>query len=101
MSLVSHLENLKGFIVSCRGIEVDPAKVKEIMEMLLPKTLRRLHSLQGKLESICQFIAQLVDKCYPFAHLLGKDTKFKWDYVCQKAFDNLKEYLASPLVLMS
>lgn len=34
------LRKLLGFIVSCRGIEVDPTKVKSIMEMPPPKTLR-------------------------------------------------------------
>lgn len=81
---------LLGFIVSRRGIKVDPTKVKAIMEMPPPKTLRQLHSLQGKLQSVRCFISQLADKCHPFAHLLRKDTKFKWDCLCQKAFEKLK-----------
>lgn len=31
---------LLGFIISCRGIEVDPAKVKETMDMPPPNTLK-------------------------------------------------------------
>ena len=34
--------NLLGFIVSERGIEVDPAKVKAIQEMLAPKTEKQV-----------------------------------------------------------
>lgn len=70
------------------------------MEMPPPKTLRQLHSLQGKLQSVRHFISQLADKCHPFAHLLHKGTRFKWDCLCRKAFEKLKEYLASPPVLM-
>lgn len=40
---------LLGYIVSRRGIEVDPTKVKAIQEMPPPKTLKQLRSLQGKL----------------------------------------------------
>lgn len=41
--------NLLGFIVSRRGIEVDPTKVKAIMEIPPPHNLKQLRSLQGKL----------------------------------------------------
>ena len=40
------------FIVSRCGIEIDPQKVKAIMDMPPPKTLKQLHTLQGKLQSI-------------------------------------------------
>ena len=43
---------LLGFIVSRRGIEIDPKKVKAIMDMPPPRTLRNLRSLQGKLQSV-------------------------------------------------
>ena len=40
---------LLGFIVSRHGIEINPQKVKAIMDMPPPKTLKQLHTLQGKL----------------------------------------------------
>lgn len=40
---------LLGYIVSARGIKVDPAKVKEIMEMTSPKNISQLKPLQGRL----------------------------------------------------
>lgn len=43
---------LLGYIVSRRGIEVDPTKVKAIMEMPPPTTLKKLWSFQGRLQSI-------------------------------------------------
>ncbi|WP_425268092.1 reverse transcriptase domain-containing protein [Enterobacter hormaechei] len=70
---------LLGFIVSKRGIEIDPKKVKAILDMPPPQTLRQLRSLQGKLQSVRRFISQLLNKCMPFAHLLKKDENFKWD----------------------
>lgn len=35
-----------GYVVSMRGIKVDPARVKEILEMEAPKTLKQLRGLQ-------------------------------------------------------
>ena len=40
---------LLSFIVSMRGIDIDPQKVKAIMDMPPPKTLKELCTLQGKL----------------------------------------------------
>ena len=48
---------LSGFIVSLHGIEVDPAKFKAFLEMPPPTNLRKLRSLQGKLQSIHRFIS--------------------------------------------
>jgi len=79
---------------------VDPSKVKAIMEMSPPKNLSQLRSLQGKLQSIRRFISQLADKCHPFTHLLHKNVPFKWDDMCEQAFQQLKEYLMDPPVLM-
>ena len=41
--------NLLGYIISQRGIEIDPEKVKAILDMPPLTTLRKLRSLQGKL----------------------------------------------------
>ena len=56
---------LLGYIVSRRGIEVDPTKVKDIMDMPPPTTLKQLCSFQGKLQFIRRFVSQLADKVHP------------------------------------
>ena len=40
---------LLGFTVSRHNIEIDPQKVKAIIDMLPPKKLKQLWTLQGKL----------------------------------------------------
>lgn len=56
--------------------------------------------LQGKLQSIRQFIVQRANTCHPFNHLLHKGIIFKWDGRCDKAFQQVKEYPLTPSVLM-
>lgn len=63
--------NLLGYIISAHGIEVDPEKVKDIMEMESPKNISQLRSLQGRLQLIRRFVSQLPDRCLPFTHLLS------------------------------
>jgi Reverse transcriptase (RNA-dependent DNA polymerase) len=51
-----------GFVVRHRGIEIDPDKIKAIMELSPPKNLKQLRSLQGQLAYIRRFIANLSGK---------------------------------------
>lgn len=76
---------LLGYIISRWGIEVDPKKEKEILEMPPPKNLKRLRSLQGRLYSICRLITQLADKCHYFQHLLCKGISFQWNNQCKES----------------
>lgn len=43
---------LLGYIISKKGIEVDPKKVQAIMEMPPPNNISQMRSLQGHLQSI-------------------------------------------------
>ena len=48
---------LLGFIVSQRGIKVDPAKVQPIQDMPTPQTEKQIRSFLGKVNYIARFIA--------------------------------------------
>lgn len=88
-----------GFVVRHRGIEIDPEKIKAILEMPPPKSLTQLRSFQGRLAYLRRFISNLSGRCQPFAALNKKDAKYVWDDSCQAAFDNIRQYLSSPPVL--
>ncbi|XP_058746121.1 uncharacterized protein LOC131618991 [Vicia villosa] len=91
---------LLGFIVSEKGIEVDPAKVKAIQEMPEPRTEKQVRGFLGRLNYIARFISHLTATCEPIFKLLRKNQAIKWDDDCQKAFDKVKEYLQEPPILM-
>jgi hypothetical protein len=84
---------LLGFIVSQRGIEVDPDKVKAIQEMPAPRTEKQVRGFLGRLNYISRFISQMTATCGPIFKLLRKDQGVVWTEDCQKAFDSIKEYL--------
>ncbi|KAM1754928.1 hypothetical protein ACFX12_007326 [Malus domestica] len=88
-----------GFIVKHRGIEVDQSKIKAIQSMPEPRNLHELKSLQGRLAFIRRFISNLAGRCQPFSRLMKKDVPFVWDKACNNAFESIKKYLSSPLVL--
>ncbi|XP_020262845.1 uncharacterized protein LOC109838832 [Asparagus officinalis] len=88
-----------GFVVTTKGIHIDPDKVQAIQELRAPKNLKELRGLQGRLAYIRRFIANLSGKCEPFSKLMKKCVSFIWDEPCQRAFDEIKNYLSNPPVL--
>ncbi|XP_049382921.1 uncharacterized protein LOC125847297 [Solanum stenotomum] len=68
---------LLGFIVSRKGIELDPSKIKAIQELPPPKTRKDVMSFLGRLNYISRFIAQSTVICEPIFKLLKKDAAMK------------------------
>uniref|UniRef100_A0A2N9I963 Reverse transcriptase domain-containing protein n=1 Tax=Fagus sylvatica TaxID=28930 RepID=A0A2N9I963_FAGSY len=62
---------LLGFIVSGRGIEIDPAKVQAIRNMPAPKIEKEIRSFLGRINYVARFIAQLTATCEPLFKLLS------------------------------
>jgi hypothetical protein len=73
---------LLGFIVSERGIEVDPAKVKAIQEMPAPRTEKQVRGFLGRLNYISRFISHMTATCAPIFKLLRKDQHHDWTEDC-------------------
>jgi len=84
---------LLGFIVSQRGIEVDPDKVRAILEMPHPCMEKEVRGFLGRLNYIARFIFQLTSTCEPIFKLLRKNQAVKWNEDCEIAFDKIKQYL--------
>jgi hypothetical protein len=76
--------------------------MKAIDEVVPPTNLKELQSLLGKINFVRRFISNLSQKVLPFSPLLRikKDQKFVWDDEQQKAFDEIKQYMKEPLVLV-
>ena len=80
-----------GFMVSQRGIEVNLEKVRAILELEPPRTVKAVQSLNRKVATLNRFVSKATDKCLPFFRVLRK--YFEWTDECQKAFEDLKKYL--------
>ena len=86
-----------GFMVSQRGIEANPDKIRAIMEMKPPRNVKEVESLNGKVAALNRFVLRATDKCLPFFRILKKS--FEWTDECQQAFEELKAHLSAPLLL--
>ena len=91
---------LLGYMVSERGIEANPYKIRAILDMLAPRTKREIRDFLCRLQYISRFIARLIDIYLPIFRLLRKSQPIVWDDQCQRAFERIREYLLSPPVLV-
>ena len=60
------------FMLSQRGIEVNPEKRQAILELASPKTVKEVQSLNGKVAVLNRFVSRATDKCLPFFCILRK-----------------------------
>ena len=92
-------EKFLGFMVTQRGIEANPTKIKAVMEMESPKCIRDVQKLTGRLAALSRFPSKSGDKNLPFFKALRNAKNFEWTDKCQKAFEGLKKYLVNPPLL--
>jgi hypothetical protein len=69
---------LLGFLVSHRGIEAKPEKIKEIETMRPPARIKDVQKLIGPLAALSNFISRLAKRVLPFFKLLRKSGPFSW-----------------------
>ncbi|XP_075486400.1 uncharacterized protein LOC142526012 [Primulina tabacum] len=86
-----------GFIVTDRGIEVNQEKVKSVLCMPSPRSVKEVQKLTGRIASLSRFISRSAHRSYPFFQVLRKAQHFGWDDKCEQAFRDLKIHLAELL----
>ncbi|CAA0824155.1 Unknown protein, partial [Striga hermonthica] len=88
-----------GYMVSQRGIEANPAKIKVVQDLTPPTSVKGVQALTGRLAALNRFISKSTDRCKPFFEAIKKGKRFEWTEECQKALDSIKETLVSPPTL--
>ena len=69
---------LLGSLVSHRGNEANPEKVKAIEDMSPPQTLKEMRKLAGRVTALGRFISKLGERALPFFKLMKKKGLFEW-----------------------
>ena len=93
--------NFLRYIVTHRGIEVNPDQIKAINNLQPPQNPKEVQKLTGMMAALNRFISRSADRCRPFFLLLHKWKEFEWSKECVVAFQQLKQYLSHPPIMSS
>ena len=90
-----------GYMVTDRGIEINPDQIKAINNLQPPRNPKEVQKLTRMMAALNWFISSSADRCKPFFLLLHKWKEFKWSNECVVAFQQLKQYLSRPPIMSS
>ena len=90
-----------GYMVTHRGIEVNPDQIKAINNLQSPRNPKKVQKLTEMATILNRFISRSADRCGPFFLLINKWKGFEWNEECAMAFQQLKDYLARPPIMSS
>lgn len=92
---------LLGFLVSERSIEANLEKIDAIQQMQPLKSVREVQKLKGRIAALSLFLWRAAKRSLSFFKTLQGAGMFSWTPECQTAIEELKQYLQSPLALVS
>jgi hypothetical protein len=78
---------------------VDPGKVKDVLDWVVPQTVKKVRSFLGLAGYYRRFIENFSKIAKPLTSLLEKGVVFSWTDERQKAFEELKKRLTTVPVL--
>ena len=90
-----------GYMVTHKGIEVNPDQIKAINDLKPPRNAKEVQKLTRMIAALNRFISRSADRCRPFYLLINKWKGFEWSEDCTAAFQQLKEYLSRPPIMSS
>ena len=88
-----------GYMVTHRGIEVNPDQIRAINSLQPPRNPKEVQKLTGMMATLNRFISRSAERCRPFFLLLHKWKEFRWSEECVMAFQELKRYLSHPPIM--
>ncbi|XP_048493061.1 uncharacterized protein LOC125493630 [Beta vulgaris subsp. vulgaris] len=81
-----------GFMVSERGIDANPDKVKVISDLPEPKSIRDIQRLTGRMAALTRFVSKSAEKALSFFKILRGNKKFEWGDEQKQAFEEVKAH---------
>ena len=92
---------LLGFLVSHRGIEANPDKIKAIEGLTAPRRIKDVQRINGCVTALGRFISRLGERALPFFKLLKQKGPIQWTPEAEEALQGLKRYLSTPPILVA
>ena len=88
------------YIIGHKGIRANPDKMKAIISIVEPSTKKEVQKLTGRIAALNRFISKSVECSLPFFKALRRGDKVEWGPEQSKAFQQLKNYLTTKLMVI-
>jgi hypothetical protein len=82
-------------LISTKGIEENPNKIKALIEMQDPVSVKDVQKLTGRIAALNRFIPKAAERIFPFFQVLRNSKNFQWSETQKQAFKELKDYLSN------
>ena len=89
-----------GHTLSAKGIEVDPTKIKAILEWPTLQNVSKVRSFMGLAGYYQKFVEGFSHIATQITSLQLQGKRFEWTEACEKAFQLLKEKLTTAPILI-
>jgi hypothetical protein len=73
-----HKGKVLGYLVSRKGIEANPDRIRPITEMHQLQKVKEVQKLTGRITALNMFILKSVKRCLPFLKVLRGGRGFAW-----------------------
>jgi hypothetical protein len=90
-----HKGKVLGCLVSTKGIEANPDKIKVLIEMQDPVSVKDVQKLTGRVAALNRFIPRAAERSLPFFQVLRSSKNIQWSETQKQAFQELNDYLSN------
>jgi hypothetical protein len=90
-----HKGKVLGCLVSTKGIEANPDKIKALIEMQDLVSVKDVQKLTGRVAAPNRFIPRATERSLLFIQVLRSSTNFQWSESQKQAFQELKDYFSN------
>ena len=87
-----------GFVVSSKGVEIDPEKIKAIIDWPVPTNIHEVRNFHGMATFYRRFIQNFSSIMVPITKCM-KPGLFIWTKATNKAFEEIKSNMVNPPIL--
>jgi hypothetical protein len=90
-----HKGKVLGCLVSTKGIEANPDKIRALVEIQEPVSVKDVQKLTRRVAALNRFIPRAAERSLPFFQVLRSAKNFQWSEPQKRAFQELKDYLSN------
>jgi transposase InsO family protein len=88
-----------GHLITTKGLEADPEKIKAVQQMPNPTNVSQLRTFIGMINYMAKFLPDLAETLKPLTTLTKLNVPWNWSSAEQSAFDKIKSQLTTAPIL--